>query len=243
MLLWNLPPPLPESDPVQDILHWTRQTMAMMYRLIGEAIQESNESVHPRDYLNFFCLANREQEMKGEFVPPYSPQHATQYWNAQKHRRFMIYVHSKLIIVDDTYVLIGSANVNQRSMDGRRDTEISIGCYQPKYMGNKSGHGDVHAYRMSLWYEHTGRSEESFLDPHSLDFVRLMHMIGEEAWRIYTEEEVMDMEGVHLVNYPVTESNYGNVEDLAEGGGTFPDTRTPVIKGKRSIVLPPIFTT
>ncbi|PIA64355.1 hypothetical protein AQUCO_00100082v1 [Aquilegia coerulea] len=235
------PEGLPNSDPVQDMLHWTRQTMGMMYKLIGEAIQESSEPVHPRDYLNFFCLANREQETKGEFIPPYSPQHASQYWNAQNHRRFMVYVHSKLMIVDDIYTLIGSANVNQRSMDGRRDTEIAIGCYQPKYVDKKSGCGDVHAYRMSLWYEHTGRSEELFQDPHSLACVRMLRTIGEESWNVYSGEEVRDMEGVHLVNYPVTVLNDGTVEDLAEGGGTFPDTRTPV-RGKRSI-LPPSFTT
>lgn len=88
----------PESESVQDILHWTRETLKMMYGLIGEAIKDSGEKWHPKDYLNFFCLANREDENQGEYVPMYPPHHGTQYWNAQKHRRFMIYVHSKLII-------------------------------------------------------------------------------------------------------------------------------------------------
>uniref|UniRef100_A0A6B2KZ92 phospholipase D n=1 Tax=Arcella intermedia TaxID=1963864 RepID=A0A6B2KZ92_9EUKA len=35
-----------------------------------------------------------------------------------------IYVHSKTIIVDDRLVIIGSANINDRSMVGVRDTEI-----------------------------------------------------------------------------------------------------------------------
>lgn len=107
----------PESETVQDILHWTRETMKMMYRIIAEAIQESGEEVHPRDYLNFFCLANREIEVKGEFVPPYNPHTATHYWNAQKHRRFMVYVHSKLMIgnnflariLDDDMILMSPA--------------------------------------------------------------------------------------------------------------------------------------
>lgn len=92
------PEGLPESETVHDILHWTRETMKMMYKLIGEAIRESGEEGHPRDYLNFFCLANREKEIKGEFVPPYTPHPETHYSNAQKHRRFMVYVHSKLMI-------------------------------------------------------------------------------------------------------------------------------------------------
>lgn len=92
------PEGVPEGEVVQDILHWTRETMSMMYKLIEEAIQEIGEPGHPRDYLNFFCLANREEKAEGEFDPPHSPHPATQYWNAQKHRRFMVYVHSKLMI-------------------------------------------------------------------------------------------------------------------------------------------------
>ena len=34
--------------------------------------------------------------------------------------RQMIYVHSKMIIVDDSYIIVGSANINERSMSGTR---------------------------------------------------------------------------------------------------------------------------
>ena len=37
------------------------------------------------------------------------------------------------MIVDDEYVLMGSANINQRSMEGTRDTEIAMGAYQPNH--------------------------------------------------------------------------------------------------------------
>lgn len=36
-----------------------------------------------------------------------------------------IYVHSKLTIVDDLYVLVGSANINDRSLLGTRDSELA----------------------------------------------------------------------------------------------------------------------
>ena len=35
-----------------------------------------------------------------------------------------------MMIVDDTYILVGSANINQRSMAGTRDTEMAIGAWQ-----------------------------------------------------------------------------------------------------------------
>ncbi|ESW07555.1 hypothetical protein PHAVU_010G139800 [Phaseolus vulgaris] len=235
----------PESEPVQDILHWTRETMAMMYRLIGEALQESRQPGHPRDYLNFFCLANREQKGPGEYLPLDSPKPETQYWNAQKNRRFMVYVHSKFMIVDDLYILIGSANVNQRSMDGERDTEIAIGCYQSQDGDDDDKHqmslDDIQAYRMSLWYEHTMSVDELLLEPERLECVERMRSIGDEMWEMYSSEEIRDMEGVHLVSYPVRVTPEGYVKDLTDGVH-FPDTNS-LVKGKRSKILPPIFTT
>ena len=37
-----------------------------------------------------------------------------------------VYVHTKLMIVDDLYALLGSANINDRSLLGMRDSEIAV---------------------------------------------------------------------------------------------------------------------
>lgn len=37
-----------------------------------------------------------------------------------------IYIHSKLMVVDDRFALLGSANVNDRSLLGERDSEIAV---------------------------------------------------------------------------------------------------------------------
>lgn len=53
----------------------------------------------------------------------------------------MIYVHAKGMIVDDEFIILGSANINQRSMAGSRDTEIAMGAYQPHHTwGEKQEH-------------------------------------------------------------------------------------------------------
>jgi hypothetical protein len=39
----------------------------------------------------------------------------------------MIYVHSEGMIVDDEYIIRGSANINQSSMNGSPNTENAIG--------------------------------------------------------------------------------------------------------------------
>ena len=51
----------------------------------------------------------------------------------------MIYVHSKGMVVDDEFVLIGSANINKRSLEGTRDTEIAMGGYQLHHSWAKKG--------------------------------------------------------------------------------------------------------
>ncbi|KAJ2401938.1 hypothetical protein GGI23_001063 [Coemansia sp. RSA 2559] len=38
----------------------------------------------------------------------------------------LVYVHCKLMIVDDRYVVMGSANINDRSMVGNRDSEVAM---------------------------------------------------------------------------------------------------------------------
>ena len=49
-----------------------------------------------------------------------------------------IYVHTKTMIVDDLYALIGSANINDRSLLGSRDSELAV-----LVMDNDVGHADV----------------------------------------------------------------------------------------------------
>uniref|UniRef100_A0A8C1KFB7 Phospholipase n=2 Tax=Cyprinus carpio TaxID=7962 RepID=A0A8C1KFB7_CYPCA len=54
----------------------------------------------------------------------------------------LIYVHSKLMIVDDCTVIIGSANINDRSMLGKRDSEMAVVVedteFQPSVMDGES---------------------------------------------------------------------------------------------------------
>jgi phospholipase D1/2 len=59
--------------------------------------------------------------------------------------------------VDDEYVIVGSANLNERSLAGNRDSEIAQGSYQPAHLNGPGGgraQSIVHAFRMLLWHEH-----------------------------------------------------------------------------------------
>ncbi|XP_010325303.1 phospholipase PLDb1 isoform X1 [Solanum lycopersicum] len=222
----------PTSTPTQRILFWQYNTMQMMYETIYKALQEVGleNTYEPQDYLMFFCLGNREVPENGittvvRSSKPNTPQELT-----QKSRRFMIYVHSKGMIVDDEYVIMGSANINQRSLEGTRDTEIAMGAYQPHHTwANKhSGpHAQVYGYRMSLWAEHTGTLEQCFEHPESLECVRRIRVFGEHNWLQYAADEVTEMKG-HLLKYPVEVDRTGKVRSLP-GCETFPDIGGKII--------------
>lgn len=92
------PEGIPESGSVQAILKWQKMTMEMMYKDILQALQAKGLNVNPKDYLAFFCLGNREMKKHGEYEPPEKPEHGSDYCRAQNSRRFMIYVHAKMMI-------------------------------------------------------------------------------------------------------------------------------------------------
>lgn len=222
-------PMWPEGNPTgaatQRILFWQNKTMQMMYETIYTALKEVGleDTYEPQDYLNFFCLGNREAPDVNDSSCG-SPTANTPNALARKNRRFMIYVHSKGMIVDDEYVIIGSANINQRSLEGTRDTEIAMGAYQPQHTWARklsAPHGQIFGYRMSLWAEHMGCIEDCFTYPESLECMRRVRLMGEMNWKQFAAVETTEMRA-HLMKYPVDVDKKGRVRPLA-GCETFPD--------------------
>eukprot|EP00892_Ulva_mutabilis_P001866 jgi/Ulvmu1/11680/UM008_0090.1 len=150
-------PPAPDLG--QTLLRFQGNTMQSMYRAIAAALAETcdagmREARRPQDYLVFLTLGRREPEGGGRDTSiQHSPlDHADAFdfvdrridgddddvpsyaSNAVRSRRFMIYVHSKLLVADDEVAIIGSANINMRSMLGTRDTEIAAAIFQPEHL-------------------------------------------------------------------------------------------------------------
>jgi phosphatidylserine/phosphatidylglycerophosphate/cardiolipin synthase-like enzyme len=67
-----------------------------------------------------------------------------------------IYVHSKLMIIDDEFVLLGSANVNQKSMT--HDSELDVGIVDADGMFARD-------LRKALWAEHLSTDLKVVDDP------------------------------------------------------------------------------
>ncbi|KAJ0251058.1 Phospholipase D delta [Hirschfeldia incana] len=227
----------PKSGPMQEILYWQSQTMQMMYYVIARELKSVQSNAHPLDYLNFYCLGKREQ------LPDDMPSTSGSVSDSFKFQRFMIYVHAKGMIVDDEYVLMGSANINQRSMAGTKDTEIAMGAYQPHYTwANKGKHprGQVYGYRMSLWAEHLGKTGDEFVEPADPDCVKNVNKIAEGNWQKFTASEFTELQG-HLIKYPLHVDIDGNVSSLPDYD-SFPDVGGKII-GDRSKAFPDTLTT
>ncbi|XP_015951618.1 phospholipase D alpha 1-like [Arachis duranensis] len=160
------------------------------------------------------------------------------YMMAQNARRFMIYVHSKMMIVDDKYIIIGSANMNERSMNGGRDTEIAMGAYQPVVTehgaaATTTARGEIHGFRKSLWYEHLNVRDDRFDDPEREDCITMVNTLAQINWNMFARvSDATDLPG-HLLCYPVKISaNDGTVTELSGSFRFFPDTKARVLPGK-----------
>mmetsp|Transcript_9813 Transcript_9813/g.29512 ORF Transcript_9813/g.29512 Transcript_9813/m.29512 type:complete len:978 (-) Transcript_9813:2047-4980(-) len=227
------PEGIPDAGSIQEVLLWQTATIRTMYRIVAKAIQLKGSEAHPRDYLNIFCLGKREPEVPGTPAPTKQPKPKSPQETILRTRRMMIYVHAKMIIVDDEYVIEGSANINQRSMAGDRDTEIAMGAFQPNF--HPQGRGVVYGHRMTCWEEHLGRLEDVFQQPHDVNCVRRVRALAAENWAAYTGAEVKELPHGHLLPYPLEIAQNGVVRAL-DGFRKFPDTNGTVL-GKK-IQLP-----
>ena len=64
-----------------------------------------------------------------------------------------VYVHSKLCIADDECAMVGSNNINDRSLNGERDTEIAAVLWSRPL---------ARSLRQRLWSEHIGMDSTTF---------------------------------------------------------------------------------
>ncbi|KAI3692072.1 hypothetical protein L6452_31881 [Arctium lappa] len=129
---------------VRAIMHWQYRTISRGHNSI---LQNLTDLLGPRvhDYISFYGL-RAHGRLSDDGLVASSP----------------VYVHSKVMIVDDNTVLVGSANINDRSLLGLRDSEIGVLIEDKEvvesYMGGNPWKAGKFALslRLSLWSEHLG---------------------------------------------------------------------------------------
>ncbi|KAG1469040.1 hypothetical protein G6F56_003493 [Rhizopus delemar] len=99
--------------------------------------------IRTHEYINFYGLRNWA-ELNGQYVTE------------------QVYIHAKTMIVDDRRVITGSANINERSQLGTRDSEIAA-CIEDEDWLDSTLNGEnvrvgkyAHSLRMRLMAEHIG---------------------------------------------------------------------------------------
>lgn len=129
---------------VRSIMHWQYRTIC---RGQSSILHNLYDVLGPKthDYISFYGLRAYGRLYGGGPVAS-SP----------------VYVHSKIMIIDDCFTLIGSANINDRSLLGSRDSEIAVLFEDKEFvdssMGGKPWKAGKFALslRLSLWSEHLG---------------------------------------------------------------------------------------
>uniref|UniRef100_A0A7N8YFM9 Phospholipase n=1 Tax=Mastacembelus armatus TaxID=205130 RepID=A0A7N8YFM9_9TELE len=94
------------GNAIQAVMHFNYRTMIRgEYSIISQLKKEMDDQW--MNYISFAGLRTHA-ELEGRLVTE------------------LIYVHSKMLIADDNTVIIGSANINDRSMLGKRDSEVAV---------------------------------------------------------------------------------------------------------------------
>ncbi|KAG9048406.1 Phospholipase D1 [Tulasnella sp. UAMH 9824] len=102
------------------------------------------EGIDPNDYISFFSLRG---------------------WGKLENQTLtteQVYIHAKIMIVDDRVAIIGSANINERSMRGDRDSELAVVVRDTDLIPGKMAGKPfkvgrfAHTLRIRLMREHVG---------------------------------------------------------------------------------------
>mmetsp|Transcript_12630 Transcript_12630/g.12712 ORF Transcript_12630/g.12712 Transcript_12630/m.12712 type:complete len:224 (-) Transcript_12630:32-703(-) len=151
-------------------MNWQYKTISRSPSSIFSRLKE--RGIDPSRYINFYSLRTHGVLNDG----PVTEQ---------------VYIHAKIMIVDDKNVIIGSANLNDRSMNGDRDSEVAVVVKEGKMQkGKMAGESCevsefAHKLRVELCMEHLGVEEISVVeDPFEQEFCELW----ENTARINTEQ-------------------------------------------------------
>jgi len=189
-----------------------RLIMQCQYRSIcrGEASifgRLRAEGIEPEDYIQFYSLRTW-----GRISP--SKQLVTE----------QLYIHAKVMIVDDRIAIIGSANINERSMLGNRDSECAAVVRDTDMLWSTMDSEPYlvgrfpHTLRMRLMREHLGLDVDEIMENERLEKVdRRDEHWEEDMDRFHGNEKVGDPDSTAIdraVEEAILESKHKVQDDV-----------------------------
>lgn len=110
------------------------QFMGVRY---DETTAEKQEKAHRYANYEVDSIKNGTKSTIADLALLNTPRVSEQSWNFPSNEADhivseLLYIHTKLIIIDDNVVLCGSANINDRSLEGDHDSEICMIIEEPQ---------------------------------------------------------------------------------------------------------------
>jgi len=157
------------------------------------------EGIDPDEYITFFSLRNWAK-LRGDVLTTEQ-----------------VYIHGKVCIVDDRLAIIGSANINERSQRGDRDSEIAavirdtdmIDCTmagRPFKVGRFA-----HTLRVRLMREHVGVDVDAMCEDDLMSSEPVKQADDQSEWDPESEEEHGKEHGVTHIGKGQRRTAMGNV--------------------------------
>lgn len=160
------------SSNCTNVMHWQYRALRMLRKRITKA------GADPDKYLSVYGLRTHDFLSDSTCVTE------------------QVYVHSKAMIVDDRVAVVGSANINDRSLLGMRDSELNVvvrdnettdgllgGPWRPGAFAGR--------FRAALFAQHLGWSLEDlegrFADPLSQETLSEVRRIARRNTQIYED--------------------------------------------------------
>ncbi|CAB4065035.1 PLD1_2 [Lepeophtheirus salmonis] len=150
------------GNAIRAILHYNYSSICRGERSLFKRLERAG--INPINYISF-CSLRTTEEILG--TTPVTE---------------LVYIHSKLLIVDDRVVICGSANINDRSLLGNRDSEVCLMIEDLEFCELNTERGTsfksgkyAGSLRRALMGEHLGlspSSRELLLDPVSNEFYK-----------------------------------------------------------------------
>lgn len=173
-----------DASSLRGVMHWQYRTICRGEHSIYQRLYQELEDDDPFKYIAFYGLRNHSLHEGAQ---------------AQTEE---VYIHSKVMIVDDRSCIIGSANINERSMRGDRDSEIAV-LVEDHEMEEEITIADgkfnvgkfAHSFRMKLFEEHFG------VKPGSPQYQKYQDPVSKEAW--------FSMQEQAMANHQIYDSVFG----------------------------------
>jgi len=203
---------------IAGVMYWQFRSICRGGGSLLEKLEEGG--VDPSQYIKFVGLRTHEKMATG--------------WQTE-----MVYIHSKLMIVDDRVTIIGSANFNDRSMLGHKDSEICVLTEDTQMVDSVMG-GQAYkagkfskSLRMKAWSEFCG------LDVEDKEAMKVLEDPScDECWEYLTKLAADNTDRYEKVFKDLVPSNrIRRGEDLHGTGtssGTIKDVPT-MIKKRMSV--------